>query len=143
MAVVEGRLEGGDDGGALFRSEYRCAGSSPKGVIFGSMSIVIGGRLFDYVFQSTNLVGLEAIKEANRAHVLGEFRDVTVTNLTSLFTVFNGRINILTELTPSDEFAVTSVTIIRPGRVNLHLTGPLVPGIILIGTSAECFIGSD
>lgn len=135
MAVVEGRIDV-ENAEALFRATADCLGGDPVGSIFGCFDAEINDRDFQYVFKADRPSRVNTITGTNRS-VRVVYRNATVTNITSRFSVFNATITLVARRRSSGRIDAT-LTITRPGRVTLRASGRLERGVIIVTRSISC-----
>ena len=135
MAVVEGRIDGRDSE-ALFRATADCSGNRPVGSIFGCLEAEINDRDFQYVFRADRPISVVTTTGRTRS-VTVVYRNATVTNITSRFSVFNATITLVARRRSSGRIDAT-LTIRRPGRVTLRVSGRLRNGVIIVNRAVSC-----
>jgi|CZCB01.1.fsa_nt_gi hypothetical protein len=135
VAVVEGRIDA-RDAEATFRATADCVNNEPTGSIFGCLEAEINDRDFRYVFKADRASRVVTTTGTTRS-VTAVYRNATVTNITSRFSVFNATITLEARRSSSGVINAT-LTIRRPGRVTLRASGRLRNGVIIVNRAVSC-----
>ena len=135
MAVVQGRIDV-ENAEALFRATADCFDNEPSGSIFGCFEAEINDRDFQYVFRADRPSRVVTTTGTTRS-VTVVYRNATVTNITSIFSVFNATITLVARRRSSGAINAT-LTIRRPGRVTLRASGTLRRGVIIVNRAVSC-----
>jgi len=135
VAVVEGRIDA-RNAETTFRATADCSNNEPTGSIFGCLEAEINDRDFRYVFKADRPSRVVTTTGRTRS-VTVVYRNATVTNITSRFSVFNATITLVARRSSSGVINAT-LTIRRPGRVTLRASGRLQNGVIIVNRAVSC-----
>lgn len=134
-AIVRGEIDRRNN--TEFRASVTCLRRGPSGSIRGEFEEVIGRREIDYVFSSNRPTRIVARRSGLTRVVNLTFRNVRVTNRNTNVTTSGGTLTLVARQNRAGRRTAT-LTIRRPGRRTLSVSGVLEDGVVRVLRQVSC-----